>query len=98
MFSLRILAIAASAALLSACSSLPSLPSFSSPASFLPNVSSVFGGSEVPSQVAGSRPDGSLAPGVGRTGHEVARDTTWGEADAEKRSIEKDIPYGVSRP
>lgn len=98
MFPLRISTVVACATLLSACSGMPSLPSLSSPASIIPGVSSVFGGSEVPSQVAGSRPDGSLSPGVGRTGREEARDMTWGEADAEKRSMEKDIPYGVSRP
>jgi hypothetical protein len=78
---------------LSACSSMPS-----SVSSITTDFTSVFGGSEVAPQVAASHPDGSLAPGVGRTGNEDRRSLTSAEKTAEEKSIEQDIPYGVSRP
>lgn len=90
---LKIPLAAALAMTLSGCASMPTSLSL-----ITPDFSSVFGGSEVAPQVAGSQPDGSLAPGVGRTGREERRSLTSAEAEAEKRDMEKDIPYGVSRP
>jgi len=76
-----------------------SLSACTSPiSSYTPDFSGIFGRPALPSQVAGSRPDGSLAPGVGRTGRETSRGLSSAETEAEKRNIEKDIPYAVSRP
>lgn len=87
---LKVPVLAAMAMTLSACSSMPT-----SLSSLTPDFA-IFGGSAVPPQVGASRPDGSLSPGVGRTGHEDRRGLTSAEETAQEKSIDQDIPYGVS--